>query len=139
MRLGPLTLCLLPLACATPGEARGPARQTAEMIVRHGQEGQATFYGESFRGTTTASGERFDPEALTAAHRTLRFGTRVEVQSLRGPERVVVRINDAQSPWYDADLDMLAAVGAAAVMVPKAEEPELLEQLFVLSLAKKSK
>lgn len=94
MRLGPLTLCLLPLACATPGEARGPARQTAEMIVRHGQEGQATFYGESFRGTTTASGERFDPEALTAAHRTLRFGTRVEVQSLRGPERVVVRIND---------------------------------------------
>lgn len=94
MRLGPLTLCLLPLACATPGEARGPARQTAEMTVRHGQEGQATFYGESFRGTTTASGERFDPEALTAAHRTLRFGTRVEVQSLRGPERVVVRIND---------------------------------------------
>lgn len=94
MRLGPLTLCLLPLACATPGEARAPAHQTAASIIRHGQEGQATFYGESFRGTTTASGERFDPEALTAAHRTLRLGTRVEVQSLRGPERVVVRIND---------------------------------------------
>ncbi len=43
--------------------------------------------------------------------------------------RVVVRINDAQTSWYDADLDMLLACGATAVMLPKAEEPELLEPL----------
>lgn len=44
-------------------------------------------------------------------------------------DRVVVRINDAHSPWYDADQEMLAGAGAAAVMLPKAEEPEVLEAL----------
>lgn len=52
------------------------------------------------------------------------------LQTLPERSRVVVRINDAASPWYDADLAMLAAAGAAAVMLPKAEEPELLEALF---------
>ncbi len=56
--------------------------------------GIASFYGYDGSGTRTASGERFNPEALTAAHRTLRFGTRVRVTNLRNGRSVVVRIND---------------------------------------------
>jgi len=53
--------------------------------------GYATFYNES---QMTASGERFDKRALTAAHRTLRMGTMVRVTNERNGRSVVVRIND---------------------------------------------
>jgi rare lipoprotein A len=58
------------------------------------QEGLATWYGRAHHGGPTASGERFDMWALTAAHRTLRFGARVLVENLRNGASVVVRIND---------------------------------------------
>jgi rare lipoprotein A len=54
----------------------------------------ATYYGKEFAGRRTASGERFNPSAMTAAHRTLRFGTRVRVTNTRNGRSVVVRIND---------------------------------------------
>lgn len=52
----------------------------------------ASFYGPGFHGRTTASGERFDQNALTAAHRTMKFGTRLRV-TYRG-RSVVVRVTD---------------------------------------------
>ena len=58
------------------------------------QVGLASWYGESFQGRRTASGEPFDYRKLTAAHRTLPFGTYVEVVRLDDDRRVVVRIND---------------------------------------------
>jgi len=58
------------------------------------QTGTASFYGEGFEGRPTASGEAFDPEALTAAHPTLPLGTRVEVTRPGNGESVVVEIND---------------------------------------------
>lgn len=57
-------------------------------------EGQASYYGARHHGNKTASGERFDQHALTAAHRSLPFGSRVQVTNLRNDKRVVVRIND---------------------------------------------
>jgi peptidoglycan lytic transglycosylase len=54
----------------------------------------ATYYGQEFAGRRTASGERFNPGAMTAAHRTLRFGTRVRVTNSRNGRSVIVRIND---------------------------------------------
>ena len=54
----------------------------------------ATYYGKEFAGRRTASGERFNPNAMTAAHRTLRFGTRVRVTNFRNGRSVIVRIND---------------------------------------------
>lgn len=57
-------------------------------------EGLASFYGGRFHGRRTASGQRFDQQALTAAHRTLRFGTRVRVSHKRNGRSVVVTIND---------------------------------------------
>ena len=58
------------------------------------QTGKASYYGDRHHGNKTASGERFDQHALTAAHRSLPFGTRVRVINLSNDKHVVVRIND---------------------------------------------
>jgi rare lipoprotein A len=58
------------------------------------QEGIASWYGPGYHGKRTASGERFDQEALTAAHQYWAFGTRVKVTLLSTGRSVVVRIND---------------------------------------------
>lgn len=55
------------------------------------QTGMASYY---VSGKKTANGERFNPEAMTAAHRSLPFGTQVRVRNLRNGSSVVVRIND---------------------------------------------
>ena len=57
------------------------------------ERGHASFYADSLAGHSTASGEPYDPRALTAAHRTLPFGTIVEVARADG-RRVRVRVND---------------------------------------------
>jgi rare lipoprotein A len=56
--------------------------------------GQATWYGPELRGVATASGEPFDPNGLTAAHRTFPLGSRAQVTNLANGRQVVVRIND---------------------------------------------
>ncbi len=57
-------------------------------------EGMASYYGDRFNGRRTASGERFDMHELTAAHRTLEFGTRVLVTNKVNGRSVEVTIND---------------------------------------------
>jgi rare lipoprotein A len=59
-----------------------------------GTTGEASWYGAAFAGRPTASGEPYNPKALTAAHPTLPFGTRVRVTNLDNGKSVVVRIND---------------------------------------------
>ena len=66
--------------------------QTAHRPVA--ESGIASYYAKSLDGERTASGERYDRKALTAAHRTLPFGTRVRVTNLDNGRSVVVRIND---------------------------------------------
>src|SRR5262245_99253 len=58
------------------------------------QRGYASYYGHYHEGLRTASGEPFEMHSLTAAHRTLPFGTRVRVTNLANGRHVVVRIND---------------------------------------------
>lgn len=58
------------------------------------ESGKASYYGDRHHGQRTASGERFDQKALTAAHRSLPFGTRVRVTNLNNERSVIVRIND---------------------------------------------
>jgi rare lipoprotein A len=57
-------------------------------------EGLASYYARSLHGNATASGEIYDENTLTAAHRTFEFGTSVRVTSLSNGQSVVVRIND---------------------------------------------
>ena len=58
----------------------------------------ASYYGNEFAGKRTANGEKFNPHGLTAAHRTLAFGTKVRVTNLTNGKDVVVRVND-RGPW----------------------------------------
>ena len=58
------------------------------------ETGQASYYADKFEQRKTANGERYRHDALTAAHRTLPFGTRVQVTNLDNGRSVVVRIND---------------------------------------------
>jgi rare lipoprotein A len=58
------------------------------------QVGWASWYGTRHHGRQTASGERFSRQRLTAAHRSLPLGTKVQVTNLRTKRRVVVKIND---------------------------------------------
>lgn len=77
----------------------------------HALEGYASWYGGKFQGRLTANGEVFDTNELTAAHRTLPFGTIVRVQNLDTQRSVVVRIND-RGPFVDdrvIDLSRAAA------------------------------
>lgn len=75
------------------------------------QVGVVSWYGGAFHGRPTASGERFDSRAMTMAHPTLPFGTRVRVTNLRNGRSVVVRVND-RGPYVGrriADLSQAAA------------------------------
>lgn len=60
----------------------------------HSESGMASYYGNEFSGRKTANGERFDQGKLTAAHRTLPFGTHVKVTNKQNGKSVVVRVND---------------------------------------------
>lgn len=76
------------------------------------QVGFATWYGAAFAGRRTASGEPFDPLRLTAAHRTLPFGTMVEVTRVDTGQTVRVRITD-RGPFGHEDRIINLSRGAA--------------------------
>jgi rare lipoprotein A len=80
-------------------------------------EGTASYYGEAFRGRKTASGERFDPDAFTAAHRTLSFGTCVRVEDVASGRFVRVRINDRGPFVADRLIDLSSAAARALDVV----------------------
>ncbi len=98
-----------PITSATHAEAKqsaGDGDPTFAKLAKSpegvaaDQAGLATWYGGSFAGKKTANGERFDPTKYTAAHRTLKFGTWVEVRRVDTGRAVRVRIND-RGPWGD--------------------------------------
>ncbi len=85
-----IALFLVPLACGGK-KNKAPSGRKAEV-------GMASWYGKKFHGKKTASGERFNMYALTAAHKTLPFDARVKVTNLSNKKSVKVRIND-RGPW----------------------------------------
>ena len=78
------------------------------------QAGEASFYAKEHHGRKTASGERFDMNALTAAHRTLPFGSRVKVTNRSSKRSVVVRIND-RGPFVRGRVIDLSRAAASAI------------------------
>jgi len=72
-------------------------------------KGKASYYGSEFNGRKTANGEIYDETAMTAAHRTLPFGTVLRVTNIRNGLSVIVRIND-RGPFHpDRVLDLSKA------------------------------
>ena len=103
--LGPAILAgaVLSAICISPGstlaqpDSPQPDPQTATAIPhRHNwhQFGRASWYGSSFQGQATASGEPFDMNSMTCAHRSLPLGTSLLVTNLRNHRTVMVRVND---------------------------------------------
>ena len=77
------------------------------------QEGLASWYGDEFAGRRTSSGEPFDPDLLTGAHRTIPLPSWVEVENLENGRRIVVRVND-RGPFADPDRRIIDLSEAAA-------------------------
>jgi rare lipoprotein A len=78
------------------------------------ETGVASYYGEQFRGRATASGERYDPDKLTAAHPSYPMGTRVRVTNLKNSRSVVVRLND-RGPYKAGRIIDLSAHAAREI------------------------
>jgi rare lipoprotein A len=97
------------------GKPSRPKRQpppTAPIV--QGEEGIASWYGHPFDGRRTSSGEIYNMHAMTAAHRTLPFGTKVRVHDLENGQTVVVRIND-RGPFVAGRIIDLSYAAAKAM------------------------
>lgn len=88
---GKSSLCGIFMGCAASLFSTNAQAQDCNGRVL---SGHASYYGQPFHGRTTANGETFNMHAMTAAHKTLPFGTLVEVSLAGTDESVVVRIND---------------------------------------------
>lgn len=93
------------------------------------QRGVASWYGPGFHGRRSASGERFNQNAMTAAHRTLPFGTQVRVTNLRTGASVVVRINDRGPFTGGRVIDLSRAAAGAIGMIGSGVAPVEVEVL----------
>jgi rare lipoprotein A len=83
-----------PMVTPAPGPARKVMITAAPAASGDASEGKVAHYGAKFNGRKTASGEVFNSNAMTMAHKTLPFGTRVKVTNLANKKSVVVRVND---------------------------------------------
>jgi rare lipoprotein A len=99
-------------------------------------DGIASYYGGRFHGRLTASGARFNQHALTAAHRKLRFGTRVRVTHARNGRSVVVTINDRGPYARGRVIDLSRAAAAKLGMLQSGVAPVRLEVLKPTSAKK---
>ena len=106
----PLTAIAEPEPAAIPTPPQPPKPVVPLVISTH--SGEASWYGPGFYGNRTASGEVFRRGTMTAAHRTLPFGTRVRVTNLWNGRKAVVRINDRGPFAGDRVIDL--AHGAAS-------------------------
>lgn len=84
------------------------------LSAAEAETGEASWYGPGFHGRLTANGEVFDKEALTAAHRTLPFGTVVRVRNLDNGREAVLRIND-RGPFARGRILDVSEAGARAL------------------------
>lgn len=91
-----------------------PAQANDKVEALQTITGSASWYGGKFHGRTTANGERYDMNELTAAHKTLPFGTKVRVTNERNGKAVVVRIND-RGPFVGKRVIDLSRGAAQAV------------------------
>jgi rare lipoprotein A len=118
--LGFVTTCL----AVIPAEVCGGGSKTKQV-------GLASWYGKPHQGKKTASGERFSRSQLTAAHRSLPLGTKVQVTNLRTGQDVVVRIND-RGPHAGGKRRIIDLSEAAAKRIGLAPRGVELVQVVVL-------
>jgi rare lipoprotein A len=91
--------------------------------------GKASWYGPGFAGRKTASGERFDPNLLTGAHRTLPLGTKVRVTNLKNGRSVLITINDRGPFIRHRELDLSEGAARELQMKGQGVAPVLIQPL----------
>ncbi len=93
------------------------AGRTEPSVANSQLEGVASYYAEEFDGRKTANGETYDMNALTAAHRTLPFNSKVRVTNRENGKSVLVRINDRGPFKGDRVIDLSLAAAKAIGMI----------------------
>jgi rare lipoprotein A len=126
-----IAAALLLIGCGTssPRFTTHDRGLTTHDGVAHQMEGIASYYAEEFHGRKTANGETFDMNDMTAAHRTLPFGTTVRVTHRVTGKSVVVRINDRGPFKDDRVIDLSLAAGKGLGLVGNGTGPVVLEVL----------
>jgi len=99
-------------------------------------KGICVYYNDKFQGHVLASGEKYDKEALTAAHKTLPFGTMVKVTNLGNGKSVVVRVND-RGPHGGSKAKIIEITSRAAKEIDMIKEGKVQVQIEVVEAAKK--
>jgi rare lipoprotein A len=100
-------------AATKPAPAAAPAATAAPApAAATASDGKIAWYGNRFAGRKTASGQVFNPAAMTMAHKTLPFGTRVKVTNTANQRSVVLRVNDRgpSTPDRVGDVSRAAAL-----------------------------
>ncbi len=132
MRFVLLFTLVLFTACSNPMHGSLLPRE-ANATGINGQlktkEGKASWYGKRFHGKKTASGEPFNQHALTAAHRSLPFGTLVRVTNLSNKRSVVVRINDRGPYAHSRVIDVSRKAAEKLGMLDHGVAPVRLQRL----------
>lgn len=125
----PLPAAVVPEAAEPLAAADATSAASVPGKGRPFAKGKASWYGPNFHGRRTASGERYDMHAFTAAHRTLPFGTRLRVRSVHTGQEVVVRINDRGPYKHQRVIDLSrAAMLALGTLERGVTEVELLRE-----------
>jgi|WetSurMetagenome_2_1015567.scaffolds.fasta_scaffold13143_6 rare lipoprotein A len=135
MRIGAtcaaLALCAVGIMGCGTSAPRFRSEPSGSPVVRaiggHQLSGIASYYADEFDGRTTASGERYDMHALTAAHRTLPFSTAVRVTNNENGRSVVVRINDRGPFKDDRVIDLSLEAAQRIGLIAKGTGPVKLE------------
>lgn len=99
-------------------------------------KGICVYYNDKFQGRAAASGEKYDKRALTAAHRTLPFGTMVKVTNLENNKSVVVRVND-RGPQGGSKAKIIEITSRAAKEIDMIKKGKVQCQLEVVESGKK--
>ena len=99
-------------------------------------KGICVYYNDKFQGHVVASGEKYDKEALTAAHKTLPFGTMVKVTNLGNNKSVVVRVND-RSPHGGSRAKIIEITSRAAKEIDMIKKGKVEVQIEVVESGKK--
>ena len=115
-----LCTVLLVSGLGLESQAQQKAAKPASTGAGKGETGNAVFYSDKLVGRPLTSGEKYDRNALTAAHRTLALGTMVRVTNLKNNKSVVVRINDRGPHGVKSDIIDLSGRAAQELDIIKA-------------------
>lgn len=116
-------------ACGGGERRKPPPKKVAITTPSNVEHGKASWYGGKWHGGPTASGERYDKRSMTAAHKRLKFGTRVRVTNLRNGKSVVVRINNRGPYIKGRIIDLSEAAAEKLDMIDAGVVPVKLEIL----------